>query len=220
MLRDDLLRRRFHEYLERIERLADKETTRLRDDERFRPIAQFYVEHLVEVRRTWDRIRGDVVGALVGHADDQEIDLISCSATHAYLPGLLATRRALRAQLRVGMRAFEHLTGRRPQGIWLPECAYSPEFDAEIAQAGFRYTVLDSHGVSFARPRPPFGVTRRLRRTPGSSSSRAIRNRAAGVVAARRLPGRRLLPRFLPRRRVRSSRGDLGDEVGPFGAHR
>src|SRR4051812_43847725 len=157
MLRDDLLRRRFHEYLERIERLAEKETIRLRDDERFRPVAQFYVEHLVEVRRTWDRIRGDVVGALVAHADSHEIDLISCSATHAYLPGLLATRRALRAQLRVGMRGFEHLTGRRPQGIWLPECAYSPELDGEIAQAGFRYTILDSHGVSFARPRPPFG---------------------------------------------------------------
>jgi len=219
MLRDDLLRRRFHEYLERIERLADKETTRLRDDERFRPIAQFYVEHLVEVRRTWDRIRGDVVGALVGHADAQEIDLISCSATHAYLPGLLATRRALRAQLRVGMRAFEHLTGRRPQGIWLPECAYSPEFDAEIAQAGFRYTVLDSHGVSFARPRPPFGVSAPIASNAGvvffardPESSKQVWSRHEGY------PGDVYYRDFYRDVGFDLPVEYLGDEVGPFGA--
>src|SRR5713101_4046298 len=157
MLRDGLLRARFAAYLDRVQKLAERETRRLEGDRAFGPVASFYVEHLIEVKSTWDRVEGDVVGALVGHAAAGEIDLMSCAATHAYLPGLLPTRRALRAQLRIGMRAFEHVTGRRPSGLWLPECAYSPEFDAEVSRAGFRYAVLDTHGIAFARPRPPFG---------------------------------------------------------------
>src|SRR4051794_18110521 len=157
MLRDPLLCRRFSEYLARLEALTERETRRLAQDPSFLPIAQYYVEQLIEVRQTWERIDGDVVSALVSHADAGEIDLISCSVTHAYLPGLVPVRTALRAQLRLGLQAFEHFTGRRPRGIWLPECAYAPEFDVEIARAGFRFTVLDAHGMSFARPRPPFG---------------------------------------------------------------
>jgi 1,4-alpha-glucan branching enzyme len=219
MLRDDLLRDRFHQYLERIERLAERETARLQDDERFRPIAQFYVEHLLEVRRTWDRIRGDVVSALVGHADAHEIELISCSATHAYLPGLLTTRRALRAQLRLGMRAFQHLTGRTPQGIWLPECAYAPEFDAEIAHAGFRYTILDSHGLTFARPRPPFGVNAPIGSSGGVAffgrdpeSSKQVWSRQEGY------PGDVYYRDFYRDVGFDLPTEYLGDEVGPFGA--
>src|SRR5262245_42938830 len=59
MLRDDLLRRRFDDYLSRAQHLAERETRRLEGDPRFRPVAQFYVEHLLEVRATWERIGGD-----------------------------------------------------------------------------------------------------------------------------------------------------------------
>ena len=48
--------------------------------------------------------------------------------------------------------------GRRPSGAWLAECAYHPSFDEEIARAGIKFTILDTHGVLHARPRPPFGV--------------------------------------------------------------
>jgi len=56
------------------------------------------------------------------------------------------------------VRGFEALVGRTPLGMWLPECAYHPSFDADIAAAGIRYTLVDTHGVLNARPRPAFGV--------------------------------------------------------------
>jgi 1,4-alpha-glucan branching enzyme len=218
MLQDPLLRSRFDEHLGRMQRLADKETHRLEGDERFGPVARFYVEHLLEVRTTWNRIRGDVVGALVGHADAGEIELISCAATHAYLPGLLPTRRALRAQLRIGMRAFEHVTGRRPAGIWLPECAYTSEFDAEVARAGFRYSVLDTHGLTFARPRPPFGHLAPIA-SPGGvayfardpDSSKQVWSRQEGY------PGDAYYRDFYRDVGFDLPADDLGDEIGPFG---
>ncbi|SRR6266540_2312708 len=219
MLRDDLLQRRFEDYLARIEKLAERETLRLRGDDRFRPVAQYYVENLIEVRRTWERIRGDVVGALVRHADAHAIDLISCAATHAYLPGLLPTRRALRAQLRIGMRAFEHLTGRRPMGMWLPECAYAPEFDAEIAHAGFRYTIVDTHGVGFAHPRPAFGHFAPIASPNGVAffardpeSSKQVWSREEGY------PGDVYYRDFYRDVGFDLPADYLGDEMGPFGA--
>ena len=158
MLKDDLLRKRFEDHLGRLERLAENEMVRLWGNEAFAPLATFYREELARVRATWDRHGGDIVGALVKHWDAGNLELLTCSATHCYLPGMLPAREGIRPQLELGVRAFEHLTGRRPMGMWLPECAYTPEIDADIARAGVRFTILDSHGVLRARPAPPFGV--------------------------------------------------------------
>jgi 1,4-alpha-glucan branching enzyme len=71
---------------------------------------------------------------------------------------MLAAREGIRPQLELGVRGFERIVGRRPIGAWLAECAYHPSFDDEIARAGIRFTILDTHGLLHARPRPPFGV--------------------------------------------------------------
>jgi 1,4-alpha-glucan branching enzyme len=158
MLKDELLRQRFHEHLARAERLAERETQRLRGDSRFAPVASFYADHLQGMRAVWDRHDGDVVAGLVKHWDAGRLELLTCSATHCYLPGMLPAREGIRPQLELGVRGFERLVGRRPTGAWLAECAYHPSFDAEIARAGIRFTVVDTHGITHARPRPPLGV--------------------------------------------------------------
>jgi 1,4-alpha-glucan branching enzyme len=158
MLNDPLLRQRFHEHLERVEALADRETRRLQGDPRFGPVSAFYRDHMARMRAVWDRHRGDVVAALVHHWDAGRLELLTCSATHCYLPGMLAAREGIRPQLELGVVGFERLVGRKPLGAWLAECAYHPSFDEEIARAGIRFTIVDTHGVLHARPRPPFGV--------------------------------------------------------------
>ncbi len=158
MMRDDLLRQRFHEYLARIEMLAEREMKRLWGDEQFAPIATFYRDHFARMRAVWDRHHGDVLSGLVGHWDAGRLDLLTCSATHCYLPGMLPAREGIRLQLDLGVRGLERIVGRRPTGAWLAECAYHPSFDDEIARAGIRFTIVDTHGILHARPRPPFGV--------------------------------------------------------------
>jgi len=158
MMKDDLLRRRFDEHLARIEALSEREMTRLYGDALFAPVATFYRDHFRRMRAVGDRHGGDVVGGLVQHWDAGRLELITCSATHCYLPGMLAAREGIRPQLELGVRGFERLVGRRPTGAWLAECAYHPSFDEEIARAGIRFTILDTHGVENARPRPPFGI--------------------------------------------------------------
>jgi 1,4-alpha-glucan branching enzyme len=158
MMKDPLLQTRFEQHLARIERLAEKEMVRLYGDERFAPIATYYREELARMRRVWDRYHGDVLAGFVKHWDEGRIELLTCSATHCYLPGMLPAREGIRPQLDLGVRGFEQIVGRRPLGAWLAECAYHPSFDKDLADAGIRFTIVDTHGITHARPRPPFGV--------------------------------------------------------------
>jgi 1,4-alpha-glucan branching enzyme len=158
MLKDPLLSRRFEDHLGRLDALVADEAVRVEGDPDFEPVIAFYAEELARVRATWVRHGGDVVAGLVAHWDAGRIELLTCSATHCYLPGLLPAREGIRPQLDLGMRGFEALVGRKATGMWLPECAYHPELDGEIAAAGVGFTLVDSHGVSDASPRPPHGV--------------------------------------------------------------
>jgi 1,4-alpha-glucan branching enzyme len=158
MLRDELLCRRFGEHLEALVVLVGREVTRLADDAYFGPVAGYYQQRLLDLQALWVALDGDLVGAFARHHEAGRIELLTCSATHAYLPGLLPCRPALRAQLQLGAAAFTHLVGHRPRGLWLPECAYEPSFDADIADAGLHFTVLDTHGLTHATPRPAFDV--------------------------------------------------------------
>jgi 1,4-alpha-glucan branching enzyme len=158
MMRDDLLRWRFSEHLARLEELAEQEMKRLWGDALFAPVATYYRDHFRHVRSIWDRHQGDVLGGLVRHWDAGRLELLTCSATHCYLPGMLPAAEGIRPQLNLGVTGFERVVGRRPTGAWLAECAYHPSLDEEIARAGIRFTILDSHGIENATPRPPFGV--------------------------------------------------------------
>lgn len=164
MLGDEMLRARFVEHLSGLQRLAGRllrgdgigGATRAAVGCSGVALAR-QAQRLGEVRALWDRLSGDVVGALVRHADAGRIELMTTAATHAYLPGLIPSPASIRAQLRLGLRYFERVTGRRARGLWLPECAYDPRLAEDLAASGVRYTVLDAHGLTLARPRPPFG---------------------------------------------------------------
>jgi 1,4-alpha-glucan branching enzyme len=66
--------------------------------------------------------------------------------------------KSVRAQIEIGAREFHRHFGKRPQGLWLPECGYAPELDMWLRDAGIRYFFTDTHAVLFAEPRPKFGV--------------------------------------------------------------
>lgn len=65
---------------------------------------------------------------------------------------------AIRAQIAVGVAEYERHFGRRPRGMWLPECGYAPEIDGFLKEYGVRYFFTDTHGVLFASHRPRYGV--------------------------------------------------------------
>jgi len=219
MLKDTLLCARFEQHLTRLDALVAHETARVAGDPDFEPVVAYYREELARVRGTWERHHGDVLGGLVAHWNAGRIELLTCSATHCYLPGLLSAREGIRPQLELGMRGFESLAGRAPLGMWLPECAFHPDLDADIAAAGVRFTLVDSHGVTDARPRPPHGVHAPICSPAGvaffardAESSRQVWSRDEGY------PGDPLYRDFYRDIGFDLPESELLGEVGPFGS--
>ncbi|MFM7596959.1 MAG: 1,4-alpha-glucan branching protein domain-containing protein, partial [Actinomycetota bacterium] len=73
--------------------------------------------------------------------DDDVIELLGGSLAHPFLP--LLPDRIARSSIAVGLDDARQRLGRRPTGLWTPECAYEPGVEREYAAAGVRHVVLD-----------------------------------------------------------------------------
>ncbi len=159
MLADQLLASRYLDYLDRLERLCEAVATQETFDPPRRSLARFYRQRLDRLRALYlGELGGDLIAAFAGLADAGMVELITTAATHGYLPLLRSRPAAVRAQLLVGRDYFAQTFGSAPKGVWLPECGYYPGLEDEVADAGYRYCVLDAHGLQQASPRPTHGV--------------------------------------------------------------
>jgi 1,4-alpha-glucan branching enzyme len=79
-------------------------------------------------------------------ADLQGVELWTSAATHAVLP-LLATDAGQRLQLATGTASHQRRFGAWQGGFWLPECAYSPGLERELADQGVRAFCCDQTNV-------------------------------------------------------------------------
>jgi 1,4-alpha-glucan branching enzyme len=78
-------------------------------------------------------------------ADAGVVELLGGPATHAFTP-LLAPRIAA-GGLRIGLDDAALRTGRRPRGIWAPECAYAPGMEHMWLAGGVDHLVVDGPTV-------------------------------------------------------------------------
>ena len=84
--------------------------------------------------------------------------LLLAGATHGYFPILYVTEQTVKAQIAVGVQTYEKYFGRKPRGIWLPECGYVPEADKYLKEFGIDYIITESHGILYADPTPIYGT--------------------------------------------------------------
>ncbi len=85
----------------------------------------YYRRQLDDFAQRYDR---DIPGAFRKLEQAGALEIITCAATHGYLP-LLGTDNSIRAQLKQGVETHQSHYGRPPRGIWLPECAYRPGYE-------------------------------------------------------------------------------------------
>ncbi|MBN1290441.1 MAG: DUF1957 domain-containing protein [Candidatus Latescibacteria bacterium] len=127
-----------------------------------------------DVARMWETFYGDIrtyfidslgrnIPAAFKRLQDQgHIEIITCAATHGYLP-LLGEDSAVQAQVKLGVDTYIRHFGRKPRGIWLPECAYRPSYDWTppiegfggprkrkgveefLSENGIEYFIIDTH---------------------------------------------------------------------------
>ncbi|MHA1267448.1 MAG: glycoside hydrolase family 57 protein [Candidatus Helarchaeota archaeon] len=130
--------------------------------------------HLVKLTHMWEdfytniqttfieEYHRDIVAGFKSLQDQGFIEIITCAATHGYLP-LLKTDNSVRAQIAIGAKVYSKHFGRPPKGIWLPECAYRPAYawkppvspnqepyprkgiEELVSENALQYFVIDTH---------------------------------------------------------------------------
>ncbi len=160
MMTDRLLVQRYERRLDRLVELAQREVERTRHaDHAYADVAGFYYGELQDVRRVFrDAYGSDLVRAFRKHRDAGKLEIITCGATHGFLPLMDTVPQAVRAQVQIAAQHYRGLLGRDPSGIWLPECGYMPGQERFLREAGIRFSFLEAHGLSDADPRPSHGV--------------------------------------------------------------
>ncbi len=134
-------------------------------------LCDFWEEHYERMWELHRRIGGDIPGTFAELQRGGHVEIITCGATHGYLP-LLSRDESIHMQLRTAVATHKRHFGVAPRGIWLPECAYRPRYEWTpptgrgrgrdrqmrpgieelLAAHGLEYFVADSHLVAAGAP--------------------------------------------------------------------
>ncbi|MBI3463712.1 MAG: DUF1957 domain-containing protein [Planctomycetes bacterium] len=159
MLADPLLQYRYVRHIDSLIELTAKEIHRTRWEPAFQPLAKMYHDRFVRAREVFvNQYQHNLLAGFRRFLEAGQLEVLTCGATHGFLPLMTINPNAMYAQVELACREHERHFGRRPAGIWLPECGYAEGIDEILQRCGLRYFFTDTHGVLFASPRPRFGV--------------------------------------------------------------
>ncbi|TYB33176.1 MAG: DUF1957 domain-containing protein [Flexistipes sinusarabici] len=159
MLADDMLKERFEKYLIKMIDLSKKEIVRTESQPEFNSTARFYknrLENLLDYYR--HNLNKNVLEGYIKFKNKGMLEIITCAATHGFLPFMGHFEKAVSAQITTAVNNYKKHFGENPKGIWLPECAYYHGLESVLNDYGIKYFFTDTHGVLFAKPRPRYGV--------------------------------------------------------------
>lgn len=159
MLNDPLLQSRYVRHLERSIALAEKEVERTEHQPHLTGMARFYLERFQRCHELFvKRWNCRLIPVFAQLQDRGLIEIITCAATHGFLPLMEQFPEAVRAQILIARDHYRECFGRDPVGIWLPECAYVPGVDRILQEANIRWFIIDAHGLMFGSPRPRYAI--------------------------------------------------------------
>lgn len=75
-----------------------------------------------------NKYNSSVIQGLRELQDKDAIEIMTCGATHGYLP-LLGFDKSVNLQIKAAVENYKKHFGREPKGCWLPECAYRPSYE-------------------------------------------------------------------------------------------
>ena len=158
MLRDPLLQSRYLRYLDRLIGLSRQEIYRTIAEPIVHAEAERYHAHFLESRALYEEWGRDLVRQFAALQDRGVLEIITCAATHGFLPLMHSYPEAVRAQILVARDSYRECFGRDPRGIWLPECGYVHGIEEMLQEANIRWFVIDAHGLMLGQPRPRYAI--------------------------------------------------------------
>jgi 1,4-alpha-glucan branching enzyme len=143
-LADPYVKDRFASYLETTREHAggDVQDFTYFSDQARKWLAEAYRDEYARKLAAFTAIDGDILAAMASFEADGLIEMLGCSATHAFLPGL-GDWRAVRAQVVLGLESHRRHLGSNPRGFWIPECAYRERLEDLLESEGVEYVLVD-----------------------------------------------------------------------------
>lgn len=106
-----------------------------------------YLADLDPLPRQWARL-----------AEAGKVELLTTAASHAFLPAYQNAPVTRQRQIALGLACFEQHIGCRPKSFWLPECAYYPGLENDLAAEGVAWFAVEDMGGGAPVTRCPNGV--------------------------------------------------------------
>jgi 1,4-alpha-glucan branching enzyme len=165
MLADKTFKDEFNEYLVQKITAAGNDAAEFyrTGDSRRHDLARMW-ENFYEDQKSYfnDCLNRNIINAFKKLQDNRHIEIITCAATHGYLP-LLGEDTSVQAQIKLGIETYKKHFDIQPRGFWLPECAYRPSYnwippvegfggprhrkgiEEFLAENGDEYFIIDTH---------------------------------------------------------------------------
>ncbi|MFX1394706.1 MAG: glycoside hydrolase family 57 protein [Promethearchaeota archaeon] len=160
-LADEYMKQRFSEYMDNLIFRAKNDIKRFNNHPIRKEIATYHLNNFEYILDTYyHNYYRDILGSFKWLQDEGMIELITCGATHGFLP-LFESDSGIFSQIQLAVDTHKKYFNREPNGIWLPECAYRPKkyFDGKLRESidywlnnsGIQYFFVDSHGILDAK---------------------------------------------------------------------
>lgn len=153
MLDDEHLMNKYNNYLIKAIKLGYEEIQRTQDNDEYRNIATFYKNFFEETKAFFDNVlQKNVLNGYRHFYHKGFIEIITCGATHGFLPLLCVNETAVKAQIKIAVQSHIKHFQQHPRGIWLPECAYYKGLDKILNENNIEFFIADSHALIYANP--------------------------------------------------------------------
>ena len=157
MMADEYMTERFIQYVEDLIRRAKSDIEKYKNHPSRKKIAEFYLHNFEHTLSSfYNNYYANLLGTFKWLQDENMIELITCAATHGFLP-LFERDSGIFSQIQLAVDTHKKYFKKEPRGIWLPECAYRPKekkgdiiresIDYWLHNSNIEYFFVDSHGI-------------------------------------------------------------------------
>jgi 1,4-alpha-glucan branching enzyme len=157
MLSDTLLRDRFANYMNEHLELGYKELDRLAKQPEVKALAQNYVDALNENIQFYEKYDHDILKAFNELSNAGYLEIITTTATHAFLPAFKDYPIASNAQIETGVMNHLRMFDKMTEGFWLPECGYYPGLEHLLTRHNIKWISLSSQAFILSQDEPKQG---------------------------------------------------------------